>query len=210
MDKAKIQNKTVFLPLNIPQGSVRISDKNGNHMEKPTKIKNDPHYYVEWMIKNEDNKNLADEFLSNAEKIDFAKKLEKISKFVGDSKYTKRESVKITSEKIEDFLEFGIYKYTENFYSFEKEIASKIKVRITFKLGNFGLMPHPHMYVLLPFNHNSVKIKNIDGDVKIGKELGKKCLCEWIPTKSDVEDIILVLAHASEDHRNDLIQILKS
>lgn len=34
--KAKLNGKTIILPLSFSQGSIRIADKNGNHFQKPT------------------------------------------------------------------------------------------------------------------------------------------------------------------------------
>jgi len=198
-----------ILQLNQPQSKIRISDKNGNHQSRPTEVLNTLDFLVEWMITNDECENLCKEFLTAQERNRLVEKLKEINKFVNESKYTKREAVK-SPEVLESFLGFEITKYAENFYSFEKQLDSGIRVRITFKQGDYGIDPHPQMYALLPFNHPSIKIKNIDGVVSSGDPLGKKCKAEWSPSKKDVEDITITLSQISIDHRDKLIDILKS
>jgi hypothetical protein len=112
-------------------------------------------------------------------------------------------------KEIAEFEGFKIYQYNEYFNSFEKTLISGVKVRITFKLGDYGLDPHPHMYVLVPFNHKFLKIKNNQGDVSSGDLLGSGCYGELKLDRKDLEEIILTLSHASSNHRDALIEILK-
>lgn len=82
-------------------------------------------------------------------------------------------------------------------------------MRITFKLGDYGLEPHPHMYVLIPFKNKYLKLKNLNGDVKKKEILGRGCFEEYAPTVRDIQEIIITLAHASKNHKNDLINLIK-
>lgn len=192
------------------QGSVRIADEDGNHEGSPTKAKNEPVFFVEWMITNVEVKDLSDYFLKEIEVLALIKKLKQIKQFAQDSAYAKRQTNKSKTEKLDKFLDFEVSHYVDNFYSFEKILSSKIKVRITFKGGDYGIKTRPHMYVLLPFNHPSLNIKNRDGEVDKGVALGSGCFCEWVPTINDINEIIITLAHASEDHRDLLISVLQS
>lgn len=208
--KISIANGKVLLILHNAQGGNRIADESGNHEGSPTKTKNEDKFFVEWMITNMEIKALSSSFLNSDDIKMLTEQLKSLHQFVNESEYSKRKTIKSTTEKMEDFLGFEVSKYTDNFYSFEKTLRSRIKVRLTFKTGSYGIEPHPHMYVLLPFNHASIKIKNNEGDVSKGNVLGSGCFCEWTPEKEDIRETILTLAHASNDHRNALITILNS
>jgi hypothetical protein len=65
------------------------------------------------------------------------------------------------------------------------------------------------MYVLIPFNHKFLKIKNNEGDVSPECLLGSGCYGELELDKKDLEGIILTLSHASSNHRDTLIKILR-
>ena len=133
--------------------------------------------------------------------------MQKIDKFAEQSEYSKR--VTSTNEKeIAIFEGFNIYQYMDIFNSFEKILNSGIKVRLTFKLGDYGVVSHPHMYVLIPFEHKSLELKNKNGLVNFGEKLGSGCFRELILDKDDLKGVILTLAHASNNHRSDLVEIL--
>lgn len=208
--KIKLDKGKISLPLNQAQGGIRIADEHGNHVSAPTKIKNEPKYFVEWMITNDENKLIADSFFNSKTLEDLIEEMETIEKFAEESEYSQRKTVKLEKEKKENFAGFEIFHYTEGFSSFEKTLSSGLRVRITFKLGDYGLEPHPHMYVLIPFNSQSLRIKNEEGDVNSGEILGRGCFAEWVPTSQDLQEIMLTLAHASDNHRKSLIDVLKS
>ncbi len=204
----EIKNNQVQLILTQARGKVRIADENGNHIKKPaTEGKNLEENYVEWMITNQEIGYLAKSFLKEDDKRMLIEYLLKINSFIGNSKYTSREALKTTTQKMDKFVDFDIYHYTENFYSFEKEIKSKIKIRITFKMGDYTLAPH--MFVLLPFENSSLKLKNNHGEIRRGDFLGSRCVGWWSPIKEDIFEIITSLAYASEEHRNDLVKMIK-
>ena len=207
--KITIENNKVILPLYYSQGGIRIADKSGNHVSKPTKETNNPDYFIEWMITNDETKYLANSFFDNDYLNSLIDKLSKVNKFAEQSEYSKRKTLKSEKIQVENFEGFEIYKYTEHFSSFEKTLNSNIKVRITFKLGDYGLEPHPHMYVLIPFGHSSLKLKNHNGEVNKTEVLGSGCFSEWVCTKEDIQEIIITLAHASIKHRDDLIKLLQ-
>ncbi len=205
--KIKLVGNNILLKLHNSQGGIRIADEEGNHVAKPTEAKNDKKSYIEWMITNDEIGLLSKHLFSNVG--DVIKEMNKISKFAEDSKYSKRETKK-DKEEIATFEGFKIYQYSDIFNSFEKTLASGIKVRLTFKLGDFGITAHPHMYVLVPFNFSALKIKNKDGNVNEKECLGSGCYGELILTANELRDIILTLSHASNNHRNSLIEVLKS
>ena len=206
--KIGIDNGKVKLSLFKSMGGIRIADEHGNHVSSPTKQKNEVRSFVEWMITNEEIKFLVDSFFEKENINNLTSDMNDIKKFTEESEYSKRKTIKLDKEKVENFDGFEIFQYTENFSSFEKILDSKIKVRITFKLGDYGLEPHPHMYVLLSFSHPSIKLKNNNGVVNQNGILGSGCFAEWIPTNQDIKEIITTLAHASSKHRDALVKIL--
>jgi len=207
--KAKLSENIIILPLSFSQGSIRIADKNGNHFPSPTQTINDKDYYVEWMITNNEIKLLSTLFKKKDGIGDLIKVMQKISRFAEDSEYSRR-TTSSREKEIASFEGFKIYQYMDVFNSFEKVLDSKLKVRLTFKLGDYGVTSHPHMYVLVPFNFKSIKVKNIDGSVEENEPLGSGCFAELNLTEEELKEIILTLAHASNNHRNDLIKVLES
>lgn len=203
-----IDNK-VQLSLNNPQSSIRISDSDGNHTRRPTKVKKTSGFSIEWMIRNSEIVNLVSEFLKCKDRQLLIKKLKSITDFAEESEFSKRETIKLTGEEKGFFAGFKIVQYTENFSSFEKKLKSGIKVRITFKLGDYGVKPHPHMYVLVPFTTEVLEIKNKVGTVKTNQELGSKCRAQLRLDKNDIFEIVTTLAHASKDHRQSLVEEIK-
>ena len=205
--KIVLEGNEIKLPLYRSQGGIRIADEQGNHVSSPTKTKNEKEYYIEWMITNDEIKILSESILVDIDSL--IKSMKELNKFTGDSEYSQRKTIKVDMKKVEEFEGFNIYQYNEFFNSFEKTFDSGIKVRITFKLGDYGLDPHPHMYVLVPFNHKFLKIKNNEGEVGLRGLLGSGCYGQLKLGKKDLEEIILTLSNASSDHRDDLIEILK-
>lgn len=206
--KARLNGNLIVLPLSFSQGSIRIADKNGNHFPSPTQTINDKEYYVEWMITNNEIKLLSTLFNKKDGIGELIKIMQKISRFAEDSEYSRR-TTSSGEKEIAKFEGFKIYQYMDVFNSFEKVLDSTLKVRLTFKLGDYGVTSHPHMYVLVPFNFKSLKIKNKDGNVKENGSLGGGCFAELNLTEEELKEIILTLAHASINHRNDLIKVLE-
>lgn len=207
--KAKLKGRTIILPLSFSQGSIRIADKNGNHFPSPTQAINDKNYYVEWMITNNEIKLLSTLFKKKDGIGNLIKIMQKISKFAEDSEYSRR-TTSSGEKEIAQFEGFKIFQYMDVFNSFEKILTSTLKVRLTFKLGDYGVTSHPHMYVLIPFNFKSLEIKNKEGNVKNDEPLGSGCFAELKLTEEEIKEIILTLAHASNNHRSDLIKVLES
>lgn len=206
--KIRLRGNIIILPLHYSQGGIRIADKNGNHFPSPTKTIRNNEYYIEWMITNPEIELLGKNNLFNID--DLIREMKKINKFAEDSQYSKRTTSKTNEKEIAIFEGFKIYQYNDTFNSFEKTLSSGLKVRLTFKLGDYGIISHPHMYVLIPFNYDSLKLKNRDGEINEGECFGSGCFGELILSKNDLNDIVLTLAHASNNHRNALIEILKS
>jgi len=204
--KIELEKNKIKLPLNKSQGGIRIADEYGNHVTSPTKTNNKKGYYIEWMITNDEIKILSDSILDNIKPL--IKRMKELNKFTEDSDYSQRKTIKLDMKKVEAFEGFKIYQYTESFNSFEKTLDSGIKVRITFKLGDYGLDPHPHMYVLVPFSHKFLKIENNEREVGLGDLLGSGCYGKLNLNKEDLEEIILTLSHASSNHRDALVEIL--
>jgi hypothetical protein len=204
--KIKIIDGKIILPLHYSQGGIRIADKNGNHVSSPTKTIFKEDYYIEWMITNNEIK-LLSSFFENEEINKLIDDLKKVNYFAEDTEYSKRTT---SSDEIEigRFEDFIIYRYTDIFNSFEKILESGIKVRLTFKLGDYGVQSHPHMYVLIPFNIDLLYLKNKIGFIKLNEQLGSGCFGDFSINKKDLKSIILTLACASRKHRDDLIKII--
>ncbi len=205
--KIQLSKEFVILPLHNSQGGIRIADEHGNQVPKPTQAINEKSFYIEWMITNDEIEALSNSLLSDT--YELIKEMQKINKFVADSEYSKRTTTKTDKKEIATFEGFKIYQYSDTFNSFEKTLDSGLKVRLTFKLGDFGVVSHPHMYVLIPFSYSSLKLKNKDGKVNQGNCLGSGCFGELILTAEDLKEIIITLSHASNNHRDSLIEVLK-
>lgn len=207
METIKLTPDIIELVLTQARGKVRIADLNGNHIKRPTtEGRNISSNYIEWMITNNEIQEILKKFLTKEEKIKLKQNLKKLLNFIRDTPYATREAVKVTSKRINSFNKFEIYKYTETFYSFEKIISSKIKVRITFKMGDYTLAPH--MFILIPFHHKSLKIINAFGEVPKEEILNSKCKGLWKIEKKDIFEIVESLAYSSKNHRDDLIDII--
>ncbi len=201
-----IDSNGVELKLNMPRGIIRIADENGNHVSKPTEARYERKHIVEWMITNDEVEKLVRAFLGNDDRAALITDIERIKNFIRETEYANREAAKTTLEEVAVFEGFRIFKYTENFYSFEKELSSKIRIRIVFKMGDYTLAPH--MFVLLPFSLQDIEIENNIGKVQEHELLGSGCHARWKPKKSDVKEIVVALAHLSGSHRNDLVRHL--
>jgi len=205
MEMIKIQKDKVELSLTLPSSKIRIADHYGNHIRKPvTEGKNKKGNYVEWMITNVEIEELIKHFLNKKDHEFLKERLKKINKYLKGSKFAVR---KATKEKLDEtFMDFAIYRYKEDFYSFERALGSDIRIRLTFKMGDFTLAVH--MFVLLPFYHDAVELFNKEGKVTKNDYLGRGVYAIWNPNKKDVLSIIEGLAHASEGHKNDLLDML--
>ena len=210
MDLVKVEKDRIVLSLHSQRSKVRIADSEGNHVSSPTKCLNLGSYFVEWMITNENVKQVFDSFLKEDRSwsAKISEELKEGAYFIDSSSYSKREKVRSTFERINSFRGFDIYEYEEKFYSFERRLPSKIRIRITFKKGDLSVDPVPHMYVLIPFDRSIIKIKNASGTVLEGMPLGSGCYCEWAPSKADLAAIIVSISKTSPGHRSDLIREL--
>jgi len=200
IDKTKIK-----LLLTQPMSKVRVADSNGNHIRRPSaEGKNKSSNFAEWMITNAEIDNLINFYLDKKDKESLRERIKKITQYLKGSKFASRKAAK---EKIsETFLGFKIYKYKEEFYSFEKILDSDIIIRLTFKMGDFTLAVH--MFVLLPFDCKALELCNREGKIARNDHLGSGAYAIWKADKNDVISIIEGLAHASERHRDDLIEML--
>lgn len=205
MASVEIKKSSVILKLTYPRSKIRICDENGNHIARPAKEgKYIETYYIEWMITNPQIKKLIRLFLSKKDRKKVASKLSKIRIFLKDSKYRIRKATK--KELKPKFLKFKIYEYKEKFYSFERKIISGIKIRATFKMGDYTLAPH--YFVLFPFENKKIKVYNKKGKIKINDFLGTCAYAIWKPAEKQIASIIEGLSYASKDHKNDLLDLL--
>jgi hypothetical protein len=205
MEIVDITEEDVKLVLTQPRSSVRIAYENGTHVRKPTTERKKVENKIEWMITNNEISLLVKNFLKEEGKKELVEQLKKIKNFIEYSKYVTRETIKTTTEKLDTFEDFDIYKYSENFSSFERNSKSGITIRITFKAGDYTDIA-AHMYVLLSFGHPSLLIKNNKEEVQMGRLLGSKCLGIWTPSDNDICEFAKSLSIISKKHRDDLIR----
>lgn len=190
--------------LTIPKSRIRIADSNGEHISKPTICLRDDKYWMEWMIKNNEIAQLIEEKFSNTDKKTAADELTTIIHFFIDSQYKSRRPFK--NEIGQTFGLYKIYEYKEVFYSFERELDTDTAVRVTFKQGDFGLTPHPFMFVLI--NFKALAITNKLGPVIQGQPLGSGAIADFKFSPELLNAAIMILGTASTAHRDDLIKLL--
>jgi len=205
MDIIEINKKFVKLSLSRQRSKVRIADTNGNHVSKPTVAKNVPSNYVEWMISNAEIQELINNYMTSEDKKSLVSRLKLINSFLNKSEYATRKAKRMTS--IGNFEDFNIYQYEETFFSFEKILDLNIKIRITFKMGDFTLAPH--LFILLPFDEQIIEFFNCSGKVPIDDRLGSGCYAIWEPTTNVISKVVEALAHASEGHKRDLLMMVE-
>lgn len=207
-DTVIINSDGIRFSLTVPRSRVRIADKNGNHIAKPVEAKFNTEDYIEWMITNDQVKNISDEYLNDSDKREVKKRLTAINNFLKESQYARR--IATEGEQIkEELFGFRISKYTETFYSFLKLLPSNVYIRHTFKQGDFTLADN--MYVLLPFNNPNVKVFGKENNqIVYGSQFGSGAYAIWKPTEEDIKNIIESLSYASKNHRDDLIEIIEA
>jgi len=205
MDIIQINKNNVKLLLSSQRSKVRIADSDGNQANKPTSVKNLLTNSVEWMISNAEIQQLIINYLNGEDKKKLASRLKLVNTFLNKSEYATREAKKTTP--IGKFEDFNIYKYEESFFSFEKVLNLNIKIRITFKMGDFTLAPH--MFILFPFDKKVIELFNCEGVVVSGSALGSGCFAAWKPTSGVICEVVEALAHASEGHKRDLLAMVE-
>lgn len=200
-----IEIDKVTLPLNIPRGKIRISDKDGNHISKIIDCIYSIDLNIEWMITNYEIEQLIDVFLNNNEKSDLKNQLVNINNFVKTSNYSKRIALK--GNRLEDFEDFKVFENSETFYSFERTNLNGIGNKVVFKMGDFILAPH--YFLLIPFGNNKLELKNNNIQrLEIGSNLGNGAQGLWQIEISDIKYLVSTIATISVDHKNDMINLL--
>jgi len=206
MTSVNISNGTVVLTLTSPRSKVRICDENGNHVARPLSENITSNHLIEWMITNDELIQLIRQKFTNDEITTLISELEQINISLRDSQYYSRAAQKEQLDKrIGDFL---IYKYEEIFYSFEKVINETLRVRITFKMGDFTLVAH--MFVLIKIDSPNIELTNSNGEINLSECLGSRAKCKWSPDNNMIKEIAKALAHSSENHKKDIIHLLNN
>ena len=205
MGIVSIEKSGVKLMLSSRRSSVRIADKDGNHANRPTLAKNVTSNYIEWMITNAEIEKLIAFYLDFSDKQELASRIKLVNNFLSKTEYATRDTKKTIP--LGKYKGFTIFKYEESFFSFEKILDLNIKIRITFKMGDFTLAPH--MFILLPFNAKIIDIHNRDSKVSNNQPLGSGCYAIWEPAKEVICEATEALAHASEGHKRDLLSMVR-
>ena len=206
MTTVDIKSGNVDLILTSPRSGVRISDAHGNHVSRPvSEGKFDSDFFIEWMITNAQVSQLIQTNLNDADKENLRSGLKQIDNFIKDSNLAQRKA-EGGQKEAEKFLNFDVRKFVETFYSFEQEVQPHTRVRIIFKMGDFTLAPH--MFVLLSFSHLKLKLGNRAGEITSGALLGSGAKAVWQPSKEEIKAIVLTLATASANHRDDLLRLI--
>ncbi len=205
MSIISINSNLIELKLTSPQSKVRICDENGNHINKPTsKAINFSNSYIEWMITNNELIQIVTQKFTRDDIKDLIRQLREINISLRDSKYYSRAAQK---QNINQSVSgFSVYKYEETFYSFEKNVDTNLKVKITFKMGDYTLAAH--MFVLIGLNHPYIILRNNENNITTNNPLGPGAKCLWKPSKKAIVEIAKALVHSSKDHKNDIIQLL--
>ena len=205
MPTINISNSGIELRLTYPRTKVRICDESGNHISKPVStVVNFDNSYIEWMITNDELIQIINQKFTKADIQDLIRQLRNVNISLKDSEYYSRAAQK---KKINQRIGgFSIYKYEETFYSFEKDVDKNLKVKITFKMGDYTLAAH--MFVLIWLNHPDIKLENNEKNIATNSPLGSGAKCLWIPSKKAIVEIAKALAHSSKDHKNDIIRLL--
>jgi hypothetical protein len=206
MSTININNNIIELKLTSPRSKVRICDESGNHIKKPVSaLVNFDNSYIEWMITNGELIQIITQKFARNDVQNLICQLHKINISLRNSDYYSRAAKK---KKINQSIGgFSVYKYEEVFYSFEKNVDTNLKVKITFKMGDYTLAAH--MFVLIGFNHPGIILENNEGNIITNNPLGSGAKCHWNPSKEAIVEVAKALAHSSIDHRNDLIQLLE-
>lgn len=205
MTSINISNGTVSLKLTLPRSKVRICDNEGNHLARPVRSVFNRNNYVEWMITNQELITLITQKFTRQEVDELIVELRDITISLRESEYYSRAAQK---EKLNQTLaNFSIYKYNEIFYSFEKNIEGNLRVRITFKMGDYTLAAH--MYVLIGLNDSEIGLTNNSGELQEGSVFGSGAKCEWNPSVEIIKDIAKTLSHSSENHKSAIISLLE-
>ena len=207
MPTFSINGGTVSLNLTTPRSGIRICDENGNHVSKPvSQILDFNNYFIEWMVTNNDLIEIIRQKFTKEEIISLIDELREIYTFLKDSDFFIRVAQKQRIDQtIEDFL---IYRYEESFYSFEKSVGVNLQVKITFKMGDYTLAPH--MFILIGLNNPNVTLNNHTGNILTNNALGSGAKCVWNPSNQAINEIVKTLACSSEEHKNDLINLLEN
>jgi len=206
MATISIRNGVLELKLTWPRSKIRICDNNGNHVSRPTSKKiNFSNHYIEWMITNNELLAIVKQKFTKRDILGLINKLQKIRISLKNSDFSIRAAQKQNiKQTIKGFL---IYRYKEIFYSFEKKIDANVQVKITFKMGDYALAAH--MFVLIGFINSNIVLKNLKGNIKNNNALGSGAKCFWRPPNNTISEIAKALASSSEDHKNDLIRLLR-
>jgi hypothetical protein len=201
-----IKEETIKLKLTSPRSKIRICDDEGNHVARPSSEKiRFSNSYIEWMITNNELIQIIIYKFSKQEVRDLIKELKKIKISLRVSDYYSRAAQKQKADQV--IADFSIYKYEEVFYSFEKNIDQNLKVKITFKMGDYTLAAH--MFVLIGLDCQNIKLENNEGNIKDNGPLGSGARCYWNPSRQTIIEIAKALSHSSKNHKNDVINLLK-
>ena len=205
MSTININNSIIELKLTSPRSKVRICDESGNHINKPASVAvNFDNSYIEWMITNDELIQIITQKFTRDDIQNLIHQLREINISLRDSDYYSRAAQKQNINR--SIGGFSVYKYEETFYSFEKNVDTNLKVKITFKMGDYTLAAH--MFVLIGFNHPDIILENNEGNITTNNPLGPGAKCRWSPSKKAIVEVAKALAHSSKDHKNDIIRLL--
>lgn len=207
MAELKIEGENILLPLYKHRSKIRISDKNGNHISKIVDCLIIKELYIEWMITNQEIKELIYSFLNSKDKETLVVEIQKISNFIRSSDLAKRQALK--SRLLENFAEFKVYEYIETYYSYERTYENGIMNKIVFKMGDFTLAPF--FFILIPFDNSNLILQNKKNRyLQINDKLGNGSRGIWKIKKTDIVNLIKTISNASDSHKNDMINLLNS
>lgn len=205
MSTININDGVIELKLTSPRSKVRICDESGNHIGRPASTVVDfENSYIEWMITNDELVQIITQKFTTDDVQNLIEQLREINISLRDSEYYSRAAQK--RDLNQAIGGFSVYKYEETFYSFEKNTDTNLKVKITFKMGDYTLAAH--MFVLIELNHPDIILENNDNNIATNNPLGRGAKCRWSPTQKAIIEMAKALAHSSGDHKSDIIRLL--
>ena len=201
------------LPITKPTSKVRIK-RRGIEPIAPRRVKLDQHDYIEWQISYRDDKENPIEF---GEIIKLAHKNEKISKDeicsiikeYGDPKVRPfNEQFKINIEKANDneknkkiYNDFNLLYEKTPILHLEFDDGCYIRVTLRHKQRAVGYQSMVYIYI---------PVQNLRAPRPlVGRPAAKNEVVSWVPNKKHILGLLKAFLIASNDHRNDIKELIR-
>jgi len=74
-------------------------------------------------------------------------------------------------------------------------------------MGDFTLAAH--MFVLIRLDNLDISLSNTENNIRNNSPLGSGAKCLWSPSKQTINEVTGALAHSSENHKRDIMDLLE-